>query len=86
MLLVGRDESGASNNTRFTGSLFYHFWSSVSFLPAFLPSRSLSSANNAGVLFLFEEAAWAPIGHEGGGEEMEAVTVRDGDIGPGRAY
>lgn len=47
---------------------------------------SLSSANNARVLFLFEKATWVPIGHEGGRVEMEAVTVRDGDIGLGEPY
>lgn len=54
--------------------------------PFFVSASScfcLSSANNARVLFLFEEAAWVPIGREGGGVEMEAVAVRDSDIGLG---
>lgn len=43
----------------------------------------LSAANNATLLFLFEEPARAPAGHEGDRVEMEAVTVRDGNIEPG---
>lgn len=45
----------------------------------------LSAANNATLLFLFKEPAQAPAGHDGGREEMEGVTVRDGNIEPGEA-